>query len=1341
MDHNQKNYHHHHHQQQQYYHINGHKVDTYSRLIENQNIVDFQHEPPALLNANRNGSNLALPGFARPSSANQLILKLFNNTNFLTLQLFDCRRIISPKSFNSTTSIRDECQFDWTRSKIVQNPAILRASLDQSSSSSYGEILLSDLTTHHKSSDLSKEANHLSPIVTTSSTTTTTANATSEITQLNEILLSGNDNQLNPIYEAHQIELEIVKSVYLSVSSVISIFGILMNLLIILILIFNTRQQRNNTSTRNSGTCQSHSLLAQLTATGFLLSCYGLISMIYLKDNSLDDFATLSDHTIRWPLQLINQLPQSQQSLARNQRQDLNLSLILAFDWDHDNSITSNPSSMEPKYYYHSNNPRMVSQGIDGQNTRPSSFESNQNMLLDLSNSLKSLSILTNCDNIQISIVLSLFINLILSMHTWTIAAIVYDRYCAIAHPFQYLRSLYASKIRKFFILSWTILPIFSLILPLSYTIISNNCNQKRCDINCMFGKHSNTIISLTKFLIAISGLNPSNEGIFGTTTNSYTNTIMDVYSFVSFLLTVLTPLMIVTICNMKVYQIVKVHERRLSVTSGMTANNSNASLSLYNTTNASYQSVNTSTGIDQRILHYGDRRRKLSSPLPGITFVTQTKSGHKNWVDKSKYKMNVTERKNCDDQTLRRNNTLSHDVSYSASNNNHDCDDLATDPRGSLTAQGDPRFRRKSFDYSYDPSLMNQLKLAGLSFAGIAIQSQRIGRRQSSVSTTPLDRSASSSMDNLRHHTIQGWPQTASITTDSLGCGVEYAPVPTMLPNNVAFPKTTTTTDRYRRPSSGFNTCLSNQCFNQLQASNAIKNRRSVAGSINKDNDICYNLRGRVGGGISVGSGFGTKSIAFNIVSWIVVILIIVVSILLCIQILHSNIKPNPLDSFETIISDNNKTSSSSTSSESLNYKRKIIDNILNELDIYYKTTLSSSSSSKNYKKTNVNTNIKYFLSLCYNMLSYICHLLYLSLIPMNTWLFGIRSRSLKSTIRMILKRYISKRQASIEINLRHKSSSSSVRSQDSSMMNLPLLACDPQANYCCRRHIIQLACKKSTESSPTSTSSTTSNVSSPIIHNTINGNRLDRRASMPKSMGHGFVWNFQMFRVARSQSLNHRLNGAESVSANPSDQPGEDDKSIGQHRKCNLRDFKFLITTEDQKHHILDLNNWPNDSTVLSKGFWSPDNHGRTNKRGSSIEALKSLFVKRKTESDEIEPSASLSENGAIPKRPMEITSRYVKDAHLEPRTKPIFANSDIIGKQVAVQLEPRDIRKPNRLKPPNFLRFILSPDSCKVQEYVNSSLSPIRECSSNQSCSSSLSSLLNTDKLNTSTKPDKE
>lgn len=65
--------------------------------------------------------------------------------------------------------------------------------------------------------------------------------------------------------------------------------------------------------------------------------------------------------------------------------------------------------------------------------------------------------------------------------------------------------------------------------------------------------------------------------------------------------------------------------------------------------------------------------------------------------------------------------------------------------------------------------------------------------------------------------------------------------------------------------------------------------------------------------------------------------------------------------------------------------------------------------------------------------ILSIACRLLFIAMIPVNAWLYGIRSRSLRSTMRRVLHRYISRRQASIEISKRRKSTPS-IRSRDSS-------------------------------------------------------------------------------------------------------------------------------------------------------------------------------------------------------------------------------------------------------------------------------------------------------------------
>lgn len=79
-------------------------------------------------------------------------------------------------------------------------------------------------------------------------------------------------------------------------------------------------------------------------------------------------------------------------------------------------------------------------------------------------------------------------------------------------------------------------------------------------------------------------------------------------------------------------------------------------------------------------------------------------------------------------------------------------------------------------------------------------------------------------------------------------------------------------------------------------------------------------------------------------------------------------------------------------------------------------------SSSSSSYDSTSLDETLRSSSIL----FSCLCCLMFLCMVPLNAWLYGVRSRSLKAAIRMILKRYVSRKQANIEIDQRHRSMSS---------------------------------------------------------------------------------------------------------------------------------------------------------------------------------------------------------------------------------------------------------------------------------------------------------------------------
>lgn len=1221
----------------------------------------------------------------------ELLLGFFDEENFLSLSLFDCRHSNSSlsarleKTDNRTVS---ECQVDWSRTRIIQNPKLLRPVIDGSSN----ELLISDLLNQRLPQ--AKESIQDELIGPSYPSSLISSDSDSHFTHNN--------------LTSQSIDLALVRSAYITFGSVISLSGIVMNLLIILILIFNTKQQRSNTNNRNNGTCQNHSLLAQMTITGFILSCYTFVSLICTRN--IDNLPQVSTdrrpQDIRWPFQLLPVPPSAALDThsAMSNRSQLSQILILVFNNDdRDRRGNLQGARINQIYYHYSSYPPKFGNNIT-QLLKPKESMRDSERFIELTQSIDSIFIETpikidhqrqmRVKNQNVSILISFLVNLLLSIHAWTALGIVYDRYCAIAHPFQYLRSLYASRIRRFLMLSWTFLPALSLLIPLSYFSLSN-IGQTDHSIEC----HDQNwrIAAISKLLIDFTSF--SSEKLRQVIESSHISDgqIASIYSLVTLLVTTLAPLTIITICNFKVYRIVKVHERRLSV-------NSSAAVSLFNPNGSTYQTVALSQSLERNPMS----KRKLSSPLLNINFVQGTKH---QLEDDSKRKERLScPQKLCGGLTVNRKCSFASDGAQMAKGYS------STEYQFIEQANNDiARSRRNSFDYSHNPSIMNQIKLAGLSFAGIAIQAHHVSRRQSSAST--LVRSTSSSMDNLR----QLSHQVASRRTESR-CSVESSPGAISSANINLSPSKHLY--RPRRSSSaiyGYNTTYHPHLLHLLRS-------RRISVSLNRDPEVNYNLQSKISNGVSALS-LGTKSIAFNIVLWLIVAILTVASSLIVIQFLYQfGISPIEKDELSMVRSF---------------IKTDEIPDFVARMVRFIRKAMDSKRRPPAWLPIKDDT-ADLYLSTSFTLLSYAYHLLYLSLISLSAWLYGIRSRSLKSTIRMILKRYISRRQASIEISLRHKSFSSSLRSQDSSLMNLPLLGqCEPNRPALGRANCIhsQDPTRKNL-GSPTSSSASSSSPSS------LQRQQYDsRRLSMSGLINRALSRSRDDLKQPKSFTLNRKPTQSKSLQAT------SHDESISRSNECrelneasqsilepndkkfsHARYFKFLITTDDHRSHILDLTDSVkseipeiqsiNPTLNLMESSSKIQTIGPKDIIKSLIDKCKGIFVKV-----ELEPDRAVEQVSETTTVDIECPGNSETHKNIKQMILSEYKSYQNLEKDVNLDFQGRNLEtyRGNHLKPPCFLQFILNPEACRGPDYVGvPSLSPIRECSSNQSCSSSLSSL---------------
>lgn len=255
-----------------------------------------------------------------------------------------------------------------------------------------------------------------------------------------------------------------------------------------------------------------------------------------------------------------------------------------------------------------------------------------------------------------------LLMNAVATIHIWTVAALAYDRYCAIAHPLQYLRCMQVAKARAFFILLWSVALLLNLVAPLLLNLsltsqlgregsqkidlsrkTSNICdiyvnrlNQPPMDyytsgqhrfemqnywtywceqdkglssgkperhtgykakdeaaarVASLFVQLAQLPQSETKRSAPSANPNATEQTPRGrnrTTVNGRQPSqsrfevlsswlrrneklyfiVLLVHTLLSFTITILIPLLIITICNISIYGIVKVHERRLSTSS-----------------------------------------------------------------------------------------------------------------------------------------------------------------------------------------------------------------------------------------------------------------------------------------------------------------------------------------------------------------------------------------------------------------------------------------------------------------------------------------------------------------------------------------------------------------------------------------------------------------------------------------------------------------------------------------------------------------------------------------------------------------------------------------------------
>lgn len=751
-------------------------------------------------------------------------------------------------------------------------------------------------------------------------------------------------------------------------------------------------------------------------------------------------------------------------------------------------------------------------------------------------------------------------INLTGSIYVWTVTALAYDRYCAIAHPLQYLRPINTLKSRTYFIAVWFMSLLFNLVLPMTFDQFRPQSVSSSCTVDaivrsnlqeyrqlagrsftrltshqtgsrelCMLEDEPprNTILSpeveqvspmygtqwthIASILVELSrkqevlySSGPNNVSLMNSEDQtdkraSYQNagdpddvnisgelackdrdTVQRLYSSLvlahsifSFALSVFIPLVIITICNISIYRIVKVHERRLSINSGSNgpASGNGSSTTLQGHSNHRYWNRHYKTTLaKQEVALNPDEksdedslvsavwtklfRGQLSrSKKPVSTSVSlpvvdtgpaskallssERQNGSPSLVqsNKSQLKSNLVNRSR---RLIKREDSFQILARLRRSGNNESPADLSkSEISQSSTQLGPPdketeradikprdRLKRKVSDHrmtgrksslnsssqhleykeknelefqSYDEismnysanesrsfengGIFNQLKMAGLSFAGIAIH-----ELSSATHHRPLNKSTSCSLVNLVQPTMGN--NNFSATSESR-CSIESAPTGSNPQNRKCFMTVSMSPKSHQT--------YIQRCASKLLDYNAMEdpilNHTQALPSSNM-----LPTHNRI-------SNFGTKSAIFNVVTWFTLIL----SILILPHYMLTAIKAIYFQEFfnydfplESSIHDYN---------ESLKKLRGLImaGSLAKDENFSWSPLIRSGS----------------------DWLHCACRILFLCVIPLNGWLYGIRSRSLRISIRMILKRYISRRQASIEITQRQRSISS-IRSRE---------------------------------------------------------------------------------------------------------------------------------------------------------------------------------------------------------------------------------------------------------------------------------------------------------------------
>lgn len=772
-----------------------------------------------------------------------------------------------------------------------------------------------------------------------------------------------------------------------------------------------------------------------------------------------------------------------------------------------------------------------------------------------------------------------MLINLIGSIYVWTVTALAYDRYCAIAHPLQYLRPINTLKSRTYFIALWCMSLLLNLVLPLTFNhlrpqlmsaeiigkstgfdslssdqlftgapstrfnsnwpdssehcqledvqsiraILSTEVEQISSEGEAQWTRIAPTLVQLSGKLVSSSGgsfhnislmnsegkqksrvdshgHNKQQHGVDqasedGKIVQRIYTSLLVAHSMFTFTLSVFIPLLIISICNISIYRIVKVHERRLSINSGsigpVSGNGSSATLHGHSNhrylshqyraalskqemvENSDYKSDDESlvSAIWTKLFHGHQLSRpkqpviaSASLPVPvadspsegsldgdgesqslqracdsdgqfnqstdDCSLVNRSKrlivredsfqilarlntheSYHQQSTDSSLLRSKATQSSTELDSSAceasgsesKSNSALQYHRKYRLKRKTSDqrigFHLKRKDSFNSCSQQFDEKEPTTELEYqSHDEVLIsnqpmndcrpfegggifNQLKLAGLSFAGIAIHELSTGTHQRT-----LDKSTSCSLGYLMQPVNTSYPPASESR-----CSIESAPNSySASSNNGTSPRKSYMIVNLSPKNLGSHI---QRCTTKLLEGSLNEEPTSNSHQQLNSNHMCQSH--------TRFSSFGTKSAIFNVVTWLTLTLLI----LILPQYIFTTTRQIYSDR-PAIVGD-----------ESLEY-----NDILEKLTILlFDGKIESFPTDKWFS----------ILEFSSHWLSCACRILFLCIVPLNGWLYGIRSRSLRISIRMILKRYISRRQASIEITQRQRSISS-IRSRE---------------------------------------------------------------------------------------------------------------------------------------------------------------------------------------------------------------------------------------------------------------------------------------------------------------------